>query len=1519
MTAPKTYLLALLILSAVLSVPAGAKTIALGSTHTCAITTTGKVMCWGNNNAGQLGNGNNATVTPYAYVAAKLDPNDIPIAITAGGNHTCSLLKTGLIKCWGYNDAGQLGNGKTKTVESTPVNVVTINNVKGVGAGYKHTCALLGSGKVMCWGDNTYGQLGNGTTKSSSLPVEVANISEVTDIALGANHTCALTKNSAVNCWGGNGHGQLGNKSTINALTATSTLITKQAISIVSGGYHTCAIMADKTVQCWGANKHSQQGQKKYSENNLSPLTVPWLKNIGALALGSNHTCALDYTVVSKPKLLCMGMNIHAELGLGYATSHDITLPTPISIIDPIIAVAAGSDHTCANTSIGGIPILKCWGNDSFGELGVDPKSTYLKKDLSNPGTTFGTSPIAITKVTVSFTSTPLDATPAPAVPAPVAPTPPPIACVYTYSEWSTCQSQSWGGWQTRYATSKTPETCVGEPVVSQPCTPLPPPTCASGQKWEPVTQKCVASVVPKKVCAWWDLKCVINNIKFVVPSLSGSNTGFSGTGTTTILEQSWNAPSGKSAVNSLMNDLVKATLDKAAALTALDGATMAAFEPNLKLLLDDKPAPIPTVQTVMPNQAVYAAASKNQLDTFSKLNTLLAKLLKLDPANTDIKIVDSKTLEILRQITTTYTNAFLTVIVDGPLTNIQVLNCTNDPIQNQHIYKGMDPAIFNEMIQCLDTPEVVRLGDGIGTAFYLAMKIANATHPNAAAAIQDSMLQYLFPYVISIHEVTRFLGKENLSNTFEKLYADRYTMVPDLAKKATDTNIQLEPYNFVLYNPTSKKAEVINLCSGEKIQKITDPKLNPPPPAGELTVWSDTYNCMVFKNFIKAITDPAMNKGLTCPFWDTARLWKPCLQPQPKTGWLDAHKIKTVAEALLGNILISTAYADDQVGCTNACNNQPACQELADGLMAVQMDGGCKVEWPFHIKYTKIVACAIGAPCSCVDAFEDKTKCVACLDTCKLPPKPVCGNKEVEGVEACDDGNKVNGDGCSGDCELEKGCLDTCAEETKETILKTDKFCLQESNMIQFLKKAASASNFKDKKWDEKTDWHWYAEDGDKCVVPMDVVDDNGDIKFKKGDSNKPFTCHNAYYFVWSKCDDAKKAICNKMCQEEKCGNGLLSLGEECDDGNLKDDDSCSSTCKWCSQCNPMLSPEKMPKCVAAQKNLKAAMTDTNTLGSDVPLTIAGTSKVVCKKGMPFSCVYRSFRADCENEIAVCQQQNKCGEDPRIKAQKDKICPNANSATALLKLLQNEKAGLFYNKFVVDTYFQDQNKMKMDAYKNGGVDKLQKLFPAVIQWMEYYKEYDKGVDGKTTTTKTPFTTDEKEKALAAAIATLQSHAWPANLSDAEATTECSQSSHSKTGCHMWVDRKHLFDWTETQAEVTGAHEAIHVIVNKLIGESGAFNDAWGITEDLKKSDILYSKIVGLGQDPKTAKDKTIATSVMNSLEVVDDPRWFSVMHHEKAFTEHVITEMLKQTFGPEWMGTYGGETLSDYCKGWTP
>jgi len=190
-----------------------ATSIAVGGQFSCAVLTDGTVKCWGSNYRGNLGIEEDYETTAGSATPVKVTGITTATSIAAGGNHACALLTGGTVKCWGYNSNGQLGDEPTTPTQSTtPVDVSGITTATSIALGEWHSCALLTGGTVKCWGWNDKGQLGNGTTTQtqSTTPVDVSGITTATSIALGHKHSCALLTDGAVMCWGSNDKGQLG-------------------------------------------------------------------------------------------------------------------------------------------------------------------------------------------------------------------------------------------------------------------------------------------------------------------------------------------------------------------------------------------------------------------------------------------------------------------------------------------------------------------------------------------------------------------------------------------------------------------------------------------------------------------------------------------------------------------------------------------------------------------------------------------------------------------------------------------------------------------------------------------------------------------------------------------------------------------------------------------------------------------------------------------------------------------------------------------------------------------------------------------------------------------------------------------------------------------------------------------------------------------------------------------------------------------------------------------------------------
>ena len=249
-----------------------ATAIAAGGSHTCALLASGAVVCWGSNTVGELGNYGPFSTEPVGVVGIT---NAIRIA--AGGQHSCAVLADATIRCWGSNYFGELGDGSpTFLAVAAPVVSAGITNAVAVAAGGRHSCALLATGTIECWGQNTFGQLGNGTLSDSLTPVTVTGITNALAVTAGLDHSCALLADATIKCWGANFMGQVGNGTTTNTPIPTPVAGINTATAIQAGQLHTCAQLADNSVRCWGYNYWGQLGDGTASDSS-TPVTVTGL------------------------------------------------------------------------------------------------------------------------------------------------------------------------------------------------------------------------------------------------------------------------------------------------------------------------------------------------------------------------------------------------------------------------------------------------------------------------------------------------------------------------------------------------------------------------------------------------------------------------------------------------------------------------------------------------------------------------------------------------------------------------------------------------------------------------------------------------------------------------------------------------------------------------------------------------------------------------------------------------------------------------------------------------------------------------------------------------------------------------------------------------------------------------------------------------------------------------------------------------------------------------------------------
>lgn len=347
----------------------------VGDFHGCVVRTDGKLFCWGANGAGQLGTGNttqqislgSASAVDFGSgVAARI----VPVEVAAGGNHTCARLSDGKVFCWGNNSSGEVGQSSGSSFTSPQA--VTFGSgvvARAIGAGFTHSCAVLGDGTVRCWGGNAAGQLGDGTTNGSSTPVQVTtssgNLTDVVAVSVGDFHACAVTVTGAVYCWGG----VLGNGSSSNTTRAAAVSLSGPALEVAAGGAHSCALIAGGAVQCWGLGSSGQLGNGSTGNSPTAVNVTLYSNRATHIGVGISHSCA----VLDNGLVRCWGAGGAGQLGNG--ANFDFSVSSPVFsdpsssyLLSGVVGVAGGLTFTCAvRNSLGGI---SCWGSASLGQLG---------------------------------------------------------------------------------------------------------------------------------------------------------------------------------------------------------------------------------------------------------------------------------------------------------------------------------------------------------------------------------------------------------------------------------------------------------------------------------------------------------------------------------------------------------------------------------------------------------------------------------------------------------------------------------------------------------------------------------------------------------------------------------------------------------------------------------------------------------------------------------------------------------------------------------------------------------------------------------------------------------------------------------------------------------------------------------------------------------------------------------------------------------------------------------------------
>lgn len=397
----------------------GVQRISSMSNAVCAQLTSGGIKCWGSNTNRELGN------DEIFSQLAPSDNTDIPAGTGslgnlngAGGGTNCAVMTDTTVKCWGSNTTGSKGIGTTatdltaRTMLASTGPDVPLTGVTHVSAGGYTSCVVV-SGAAKCVGKNDAGQLGDGTTTYRTIPVQVTGLTSGVS-AVSANsssHSCALMTDGTVRCWGAGTSGQLGNGASLSSTTPVTVSGITNAVAVLTGGSSTCALLATGVVKCWGLNANGALGDGT-ATNRSTPVSVSGITNATAISGVGYPMCALLATGSVK----CWGWGVSGNLGNG--TTANSTTPVTVTGITTATAISGSSTQTCALLAD---TTVQCWGVSTAAGINIGQAHWFDGENWLVRGLSLPTLPtIFTTTTTTSTTTTSTTTTSTTVAPAPV-------------------------------------------------------------------------------------------------------------------------------------------------------------------------------------------------------------------------------------------------------------------------------------------------------------------------------------------------------------------------------------------------------------------------------------------------------------------------------------------------------------------------------------------------------------------------------------------------------------------------------------------------------------------------------------------------------------------------------------------------------------------------------------------------------------------------------------------------------------------------------------------------------------------------------------------------------------------------------------------------------------------------------------------------------------------------------------------------------------------------------------------